>query len=157
MVWVDKRYLWLVNGCLECHRPIRTNTCPPKRFQKSLHPKLVPILSRVSEVVAWKTAVFSSLLAAEDVSQRGTSATRRQKLHTHFSLSPPRLTFLAWSDFHTHSSFARSTIPEEKWELLVVYSANRELSNYDDDHNDDFKTTIGLMIKTTALQGHYAF
>ena len=28
----------------------------------------------------------------------------------HFSLSPPRLAFLAWSDFH-----ARSTIPEEKW------------------------------------------
>ena len=32
-----------------------------------------------------------------------------------FSLSPPRLAFLAWGDFH-----ARSTIPEEKWELLVV-------------------------------------
>ena len=25
------------------------------------------------------------------------------------------------------------------------------LSNYDDDHNDDFKKTIGLMVKTTAL------
>ena len=31
------------------------------------------------------------------------------------------------------------------------------LSNYDDDRNDDFKKTIGLMIKTTALHVHHAF
>ena len=31
------------------------------------------------------------------------------------------------------------------------------LSNYDDDHNDDFKTTIGLMIKTAALHVHHVF
>ena len=31
------------------------------------------------------------------------------------------------------------------------------LSNDDDDHNDDFKKTIGLMIKTTALHVHHAF
>ena len=31
------------------------------------------------------------------------------------------------------------------------------LSNYDDDHNDDFKKTVGLMIKTTALHVHHAF
>ena len=31
------------------------------------------------------------------------------------------------------------------------------LSNYEDDHNDDFKKTRGLMIKTTALQVHNAF
>ena len=30
------------------------------------------------------------------------------------------------------------------------------LSNYDDDHNDDFKKTIALMIKTTALHVHHA-
>ena len=30
--------------------PIITNACPPKRFQKSLHPKLVAILPGVSEV-----------------------------------------------------------------------------------------------------------
>ena len=24
--------------------------------------------------------------------------------------------FLAWGDFHAHSRFARSTLPEEKWE-----------------------------------------
>ena len=28
---------------------------------------------------------------------------------------------LAWDDFHARSRFARSTIPEEKWRLLVVY------------------------------------
>ena len=31
------------------------------------------------------------------------------------------------------------------------------LSNYDDDHNNDFKKTIGLMIKTTAQHVHHAF
>ena len=39
----------------------------------------------------------------------------------HFSLSPPRLAFLAWVDFHARSRFARSTIPEKKWGLLIVY------------------------------------
>ena len=39
----------------------------------------------------------------------------------HFSLSPPRLAFLAWGDFHARSRFSRSTVPEEKWGLLVVY------------------------------------
>ena len=32
-----------------------------------------------------------------------------------------RLAFLAWGDFHTRSRFARSTIPEEKWGLLLIY------------------------------------
>ena len=32
----------------------------------------------------------------------------------HFSLSPLLLAFLAWGDFHAHSRFARSTIPEGK-------------------------------------------
>ena len=31
------------------------------------------------------------------------------------------------------------------------------LSNYDDHYNDDFKKTIVLMIKTTALHVHHAF
>ena len=30
--------------------------------------------------------------------------------------------FLAWGDFHARSRFARCTIPEEKWGLLVVYN-----------------------------------
>ena len=35
--------------------------------------------------------------------------------------SPVRLAFLAGGDFHARSRFAHSTIPEEKWGLLVVY------------------------------------
>ena len=31
------------------------------------------------------------------------------------TVSPPRLAVLAWGDFHAHSRFARSTIPEGKW------------------------------------------
>ena len=34
-----------------------------------------------------------------------------------FSISPPGL---AWGDFHAFLRFAHSTIPEEKWGLLVV-------------------------------------
>ena len=45
---LDKRYLWLVNGFLEYHPPIITNTCPPKWPQKSLRLKLVSFLPRVS-------------------------------------------------------------------------------------------------------------
>jgi len=48
IILVDKRCIWLVNGCLEYHRPIITDACPPKQSQKSLHPKLVTILPRVS-------------------------------------------------------------------------------------------------------------
>ena len=47
---------------------------------------------------------------------------------------------------------------EMSWEM--VYGVNcilGSLSNHDDDHNDDFKKTIGLMIKTTALYVHHAF
>ena len=29
IVWVDKRYLWLVNDCLEYHQPIITTVNPP--------------------------------------------------------------------------------------------------------------------------------
>ena len=47
--------------------------------------------------------------------------TPREKGETLISLSPLRLTFLAWDDFHARSRFACFTIPEEKWGLLVVY------------------------------------
>jgi len=51
IIWVDKRYLWLVNGCLDYHRPIITSTTQTipdiisalKRPQTSFRPKLVPI------------------------------------------------------------------------------------------------------------------
>ena len=48
IVWLDKRSFWLVNGCLEYHRPIITNFCPPKWLKESLHSKLVPILLIIS-------------------------------------------------------------------------------------------------------------
>ena len=50
IVWVDKSYLWLVNSCLEYHRPNIISTCPPKRSLKSLFPTLVPVLLKGSEV-----------------------------------------------------------------------------------------------------------
>ena len=53
------------------------------------------------------------------------SAVKRSKIRAlsvvpHFFLSPPRLAFLAWGDFHARSRFARSTFPEENWGRLVV-------------------------------------
>ena len=41
-------YSYLSNCCLEYHRTILTNACPPKLPQKSLRPKLVPILPYVT-------------------------------------------------------------------------------------------------------------
>ena len=45
----------------------------------------------------------------------------------------------------------------EKKVSRTTYNIIGSLNNYDDDHNNDFKKTIGLMIKTTALQVHHAF
>ena len=42
-------------------------------------------------------------------------ATRGGVRENFFFLSPRRLGFLAWGDFHAGSRFACSTIPEEKW------------------------------------------
>ena len=47
---VNKRWLWLVNGCLQYHRPIITNAFPPKWSQKSLRLKPLPIPLTVCEV-----------------------------------------------------------------------------------------------------------
>ena len=41
-----------------------------------------------------------------------------------------------------------------QWSTITTIGSS---SNYDDDHNDEFKKTIGLMIKTTALHVHHAF
>ena len=43
-----------------------------------------------------------------------------------------------------------------EWKSYKEYKIG-SLSNHYDDHNDDFKKTIGLMIKTTALHVHLAF
>ena len=39
---MNKRCLWLANGCLEHYRPIIINSCPPKRSQKSLIWRTIP-------------------------------------------------------------------------------------------------------------------
>ena len=44
-----------------------------------------------------------------------------------FPLSPLRLAFLAWGDFHARLRFARSTLPDEKWGLL--WCSSRELTS----------------------------
>ena len=54
--------------------------------------------------------------------------TPREK-RRHFSLSPPRLAFLAWGDFHARLRFARSTITEEKW------GTTRNLVGFEHDHD----------------------
>ena len=36
---VEKRYRWLVSGCLEHHRPVLTKACPHKLSQKITAPK----------------------------------------------------------------------------------------------------------------------
>ena len=47
----------------------------------------------------------------------------------HFSLSPLNLAFLVWGDLHARSPFARSTIPEEIWGLLVVFHRSNATNN----------------------------
>ena len=51
---------------------------------------------------------------------------------SHSSLSPPRLAFLAWGNFHARSRFARSSILEGKWGQLVVYSKYKCMSAFHD-------------------------
>ena len=49
-----------------------------------------------------------------------TEARRAEKIWGGGETTPRRLAFLAWGDFYARSRFARSSIPEEKWGLLVV-------------------------------------
>ena len=78
IVQVDKRYLWLVNGCLEYHRPIITSACPLKRSQTSLRPKLVPILLHVSEVGNLRNLFISLSSIHLSTGLRGLKTTQRQ-------------------------------------------------------------------------------
>ena len=57
IVWMEKLYLWLANGCLYTNHPIIITTpWSPKLSKKSLRPKAVAILPRVLEwaIVLWK-------------------------------------------------------------------------------------------------------
>ena len=78
IVRVDKRYLWLVNGCLEYHRPIITSACSLKRSQTSLRPKLVPILLHVSEVGNLRNLFISLSSIHLSTGLRGLKTTQRQ-------------------------------------------------------------------------------
>ena len=79
IVRVDKRYLWLVNGCLEYHRrPIITSACPLKRSQTSLRPKLVPLLLHVSEVRNLRNLFISLSSIHLSTGLRGLKTTQRQ-------------------------------------------------------------------------------
>jgi len=50
--------------------------------------------------------------------EKGDTWWGERKMRSRGRVSP----FLAWGDFHARSRFIRSSIPEEKWGLLVVYS-----------------------------------
>ena len=58
----------------------------------------------------------------------------------------------AWTNSLVLDNRLNSTI-KSRWRLHHI----RSLSNYDDDHNDDFKKTISFMIKKEALHVHRAF
>ena len=62
---------------------------------------------------------MSSPISSRDSGASETQG-RQDVVGFHFSLSPRLLAFLAWGDFHACWCFASSTIPEEKWVLLVV-------------------------------------
>ena len=58
--------------------------------------------------------------------------------------TPPRLAFLAWSDFHARSRFAPSTILDEKWGIIRSL-IERKLK----------PCTDGLALYVIYLQGMY--
>ena len=66
------------------------------------------------------------------------------------SLSPPRLAFLACGDSHERLRFARSTIPEEKWGLLVVYYTTRAPRNLSQLWNKKFVDKRNLLLQRVA-------
>ena len=80
--------------------------------------RVVPIFLRDSR--ASETQARVRITPREKGETRRWESKTRDYRQSPSSLSPPRLTFLSWDDFHAHSRFARSTIPEEKWGLLVV-------------------------------------
>ena len=63
----------------------------------------------------------SEARARVKITPREKGETQRGERKNEVTLSPPRLAFLAWGNFHARSRFTWATIPEEKWGLLVVY------------------------------------
>ena len=54
---------------------------------------------------------FSSGIVEQAKREHTGKSPHTRKGNTQRGVSP----FLVWGDFHAHSNFARSTIPEEKW------------------------------------------
>ena len=77
------------------------------------------------------------------------------------------ITSKAMATMHAQLFFMAGTFGNDRSTTIVVLISGNltsrlitkvgSLSNYDEDHDDDFKKTIGLMIKTTALRVHHAF
>ena len=75
----------------------------------------------VSRDLDYECLHFSSGIVERAKRERAWKSPHARKGDTF--LSPRRVSpFLAWGDFHARSRFAHSTIPEEKWGLLVVYT-----------------------------------
>ena len=92
-------------------------------------------LNLVSVVVIckWVTTqrwiwLLASLRSMAVLSSRAHELQSREK--NKIFLSPRRVSpFLAWSDFHARSSFARSTIPEEKWGIFTTVNKRSPISS----------------------------
>ena len=83
--------------------------CSCESLQTAVQSPLGPTLSRLRVVPH-----FSSGIVERAKHERTWKSPHTRKGNTQQGerkVSP----FLAWGDFHAHSRFARSTIPEEKW------------------------------------------
>ena len=87
----------------------------------------------------------SSHFSSEIVEVRNASA-----LENH--LSRERLAFRGWGDFHARSRFADSTIPEEKWVLLVVSEAATTKTFQEKPLEQGYHLHVSLMISAVI---HY--
>ena len=86
------------------------------RLQDNSSPHFFLSDSRVSEMRA------QMKITPHEKRQHVVGRVKNEGLQTkpHSSLSPPCVAFSRVGDFHAHSRFACSTIPEEKWGLPVV-------------------------------------
>ena len=73
------------------------------------------------------TKPFSSGIVERAKRERAPVKSTPREKRRHIFLSPCRVSpFLAWGDFHARSRFARCTIPEEKWGILVKSTIKRK-------------------------------
>ena len=62
-----------------------------------------------------------------------------------------------FSLLHSLRSNTTTNFPSAARAYSQRYHLLLSFSNHNDDHNDDFKKLIGLVIKTTALHVHHVF